>query len=712
MKLVIVESPTKCKTIGKYLGKDYKVMASVGHIRDLGTSGPGGLGVDVNNGFKPTYVICKDKGPIIKELKSACKKADEVLLATDPDREGEAIAWHLAQVLSLDVDSTKRLEFHEITKHALTKAIDNPRTIDMNLVASQETRRIMDRIIGFKLSYLLQKKIKSRSAGRVQSVTLKFIVDRENDIKNFIPEEYWTISGTFGSEKIKATLDSFNGKSIKVQTEDEANNIINNLPDLFKVASLVTEEKSHEPKPAFTTSTMQQEAFNQFKYSTKKTALLAQRLYEGVEIDGSPVGLITYMRTDSTRLSPEFIASAKSYINDKYGEKYCGHVHTGKSNKNIQDAHEAIRPTDLSLTPEYVKQFLHKDEYNLYALIYSRALASLMAARIEDVTTLKLDGNGYIFKAEATQQKFDGYSKIYGKFESSTKASELPAYQTGDSIAKIEINKEQHFTKAPARYTEAKIVKLMEEKGIGRPSTYSSTISTLSARKYVDIEKGVLSPTEQGGLTVNELVKFFPTFMDPSYTAQMETSLDSIVAGDSSRIDLLENFYSNFISLLDNAESKMEKVQDKQTGEVCPECGAPLVERHGKYGTFIACSSYPTCHYIKKEAKEEPKVAEGKFCPRCGKPLVFRTGKDNKVFLGCSGFPKCRYVESLEEPKKEEVVEENNNEELIECPKCHEGHLVTKKSRFGTFLGCSNYPKCTYTEKIKKSNTKKDKGQE
>ena len=329
-----------------------------------------------------------------------------------------------------------------------------------------------------------------------------------------------------------------------------------------------------------------------------------------------------------------------------------------------------------------------------------------------NVTTLKLDGNGYIFKAEATQQKFDGYSKIYGKFESSTKASELPAYQTGDSIAKIEINKEQHFTKAPARYTEAKIVKLMEEKGIGRPSTYSSTISTLSARKYVDIEKGVLSPTEQGGLTVSELVKFFPTFMDPSYTAQMETSLDSIVAGDSSRIDLLENFYSNFISLLDNAESKMEKVQDKQTGEVCPECGAPLVERHGKYGTFIACSSYPTCHYIKKEAKEEPKVAEGKFCPRCGKPLVFRTGKDNKVFLGCSGFPKCRYVESLEEPKKEKVVEENNNEELIECPKCHEGHLVTKKSRFGTFLGCSNYPKCTYTEKIKKSNTKKDKEQE
>jgi len=378
----------------------------------------------------------------------------------------------------------------------------------MNLVASQETRRIMDRIIGFKLSYLLQKKIKSRSAGRVQSVTLKFIVDRENDIKNFIPEEYWTISGTFGSEKIKATLDSFNGKSIKVQTEDEANNIINNLPDLFKVASLVTEEKSHEPKPAFTTSTMQQEAFNHFKYSTKKTALLAQRLYEGVEIDGSPVGLITYMRTDSTRLSPEFIASAKSYINDKYGEKYCGHVHTGKSNKNIQDAHEAIRPTDLSLTPEYVKQFLHKDEYNLYALIYSRALASLMAARIEDVTTLKLDGNGYIFKAEATQQKFDGYSKIYGKFESSTKASELPAYQTGDSIAKIEINKEQHFTKAPARYTEAKIVKLMEEKGIGRPSTYSSTISTLSARKYVDIEKGVLTFSDDISFNV-QILGFF-----------------------------------------------------------------------------------------------------------------------------------------------------------------------------------------------------------
>lgn len=696
MKLVIVESPTKCKTIGKYLGKDYKIMASIGHIRDLGTSGPGGLGVDITNDFKPTYVISKDKGPVIKELKSACKKADEVLLATDPDREGEAIAWHLAQVLSLDIETTKRLEFHEITKPALSRALENPRTIDMNLVASQETRRIMDRIIGFKLSYLLQKKIKSRSAGRVQSVTLKFVVDRENEIKAFVPEEYWIISGKFGEEEIIAELDSCRGKSIKVTSSEQAQEIVDNLPEKFEVASMNTESKYHEPKPSFTTSTLQQEAFNQFKYSTKKTSLLAQRLYEGVEIDGSPVGLITYMRTDSTRLSPEFINSARDFITEKYGQEYNGKVHTGKTTKNMQDAHEAIRPTDLNLSPEYVKQFLARDEYNLYALIYSRALASLMSARVEEVTTLKLDGNGYGFKADASKQKFDGYSIIYGKYESTAKSGKLPYYTKGDLIVKKSIEKEQHFTKAPSRYSEAKIVKLMEEKGIGRPSTYSSTITTLSARKYVTIEKGILSPTDQGALTVDELVKFFPTFMDPSYTAQMETSLDAIVAGDSSRIDLLADFYQNFISLLDNAEQKMEKIADKETGEKCPLCGSPLVERHGKFGVFVACSAYPNCRYIKKDNPTEIKYAEGKSCPKCGKPLVFRKGKDGKEFLGCSGFPNCRYVESLE------PAPTINLDEAPLCPKCHEGHLVVKKSRFGAFLGCTNYPKCRYVEKIKK----------
>lgn len=708
MKLVIVESPTKCKTIGKYLGSDYKIMASVGHIRDLGTTGPGGLGVDVTDDFKPNYVVSKGKTPVIKELKAACKKADEVLLATDPDREGEAIAWHLAQVLNLDVTTTKRLEFHEITKHALTKALEDPRIIDMNLVSSQETRRIMDRIIGFRLSYLLQKKIKSRSAGRVQSVTLKFIVDREAEIKSFVPEEYWTVNGNFGAEGIIASLEYFKGKTFKIHSQEEVENIEASLPEMFKVASMITEDKAHEPRPAFTTSTLQQEAFNQFHYSTKRTSMIAQKLYEGVEIDGSPFGLITYIRTDSSRLAPEFVSAASAYITDHYGKEYAGKVHVGKSSKNMQDAHEAIRPTDLEITPEYVKKYLPKDEYNLYSLIYARALASLMAPRIDAVTTLKINGNDYGFKADATVLKFDGYSKVYGAFESNTKASVLPQYKSGDEIKLNSLEKEQHFTKAPARYSEARIVKLMEEKGIGRPSTYSSTISTLNNRKYVTIEKGVLTPTEQGELTVTELVKYFPSFMDPSYTAEMETKLDTIVAGDSSRYDLLNDFYTKFIELLENADSHMEKIAAKETGETCPVCGSPLVERNGKYGKFVACSSYPKCRYVKKEEKAPVKVAEGKTCPKCGSPLVYRKGRDGNEFLGCSSFPKCRYIESLTPAPTEETT--SQEEERI-CPKCHTGHLQVKKSRFGTFIGCSNYPKCRYTEKtkaVKKSDNTDD----
>lgn len=695
MKLVIVESPTKCKNIGQYLGPSYKVMASVGHIRDLSTSGPGGLGVDVNNNFKPTYIVSKDKTEIVKELKKYATRSEKVILATDPDREGEAIAWHLAEVLKLDVANTDRLEFHEITKPAIMRALENPRTIDMNLVASQETRRIMDRITGFKLSHLLQKKIHSRSAGRVQSVTLKFIVDREKEIDDFTPEEYWTIEGYFSEQKIKADLVSYKDKPIKLKTEEDVKKAISEFPKDFKIESFSSDKKSKEPRPPFTTSTLQQEAFNQFHYSTKKTSLLAQHLYEGQEINGEMHGLITYMRTDSTRLSPEFIADAVPFIEKKWGAQYCGTAHRGKNSKNMQDAHEAIRPTDLNITPEIVKNNLSKDEYNLYRLIYARTVASLMKARIDNITTLKLRGNDYVFKAEASSLEFDGYDVIYKEFETNTKDSFLPNLSSTESLSLIEEKHEQHFTKAPSRYTEARIVKLMEEKGIGRPSTYAATISTLSLREYVTIEKGTLTPTEQGKLTIKELVKYFPTFMDPSYTAEMETRLDSIVAGDFSRNELLHGFYDDFSKQLENADEKMEKIAPVETGEICPQCGKPLVIRHSRYGDFEACSGYPECNYIKKKEKVVEYV-ENKVCPECGSPLVKRISKSGKTFYGCSNFPKCKYIENPDQPKEEKVDIEN----APICPKCGVGHLITRHSRFGSFIGCSNYPKCKYTEKI------------
>ncbi len=706
MKLVIVESPTKCKTIGQYLGNEYKVMASIGHIRDLSTSGRGGLGVDIDNGFKPSYTISKDKYEVINNLKKAVAKSDEVILATDPDREGEAIAWHLCEVLKLDVDNTKRLEFHEITKKAILKALANPRTIEMNLVASQETRRILDRIIGFKLSYLLQKKIKSRSAGRVQSVTLKFLVDREREIENFTPEEYWEVSGDFSNHSIKAQLVAYEGKNIKIANEKEVDEIINALPKEFTVDSFETVTKKKEPRLPFTTSTLQQEAFNHFHYSTKKTSILAQHLYEGIEINGELHGLITYMRTDSTRLSPEFVDSAKEYIKEKYGEEYVGYIHKGKANANIQDAHEAIRPTYLELSPDKVKSSLPRDEYNIYRLIYARALASLMSSRIDEVTTLKLLGNGYLFKAEASKLSFAGYDKVYKEFSGNGKDTSLPDFTNVKTLPLNKVEKTQHFTKAPARFSEAKIVKLMEEKGIGRPSTYASTISTLSLRRYITSEKGIMIPTDQGKLTVDELVKFFPNFMDPSYTAEMETMLDDIVAGDNSKQQLLENFYVGFNEQLIIADKSMEKVQPVKTGDQCPVCGRDLVIRQGKYGNFVACSGYPECRYVKKEEKEELEFVEGKVCPICGSPLVKRKSHSGNEFIGCSAFPNCNYIEPNEKAKPTLTEEEIQNAPL--CPECKTGHLIEKKSRFGTFLGCTNYPNCRHIEKIKKSKKKEN----
>lgn len=706
MKLVIVESPTKSKTIGKYLGPDYEVIACKGHIRDLDTRGPGGLGVDINNGFKPNYVISKDKEGVVAQLRSAKNKAEEVILATDPDREGEAIAWHLADVLKLPVDTTPRWQFHEITKRAIEQAQENPKTIDMNLVHSQETRRIIDRIVGFRLSSLLQKKIKSRSAGRVQSVALRFIVDREKEIKDFVPEEYWVLTGNFGSPAFDAVLNSYNGKAVKVHSAQEAEDIKNSLPKDFEVSEINENERSREPKPAFTTSTLQQEAFVAFHYSTKKTQLIAQHLYEGKEIDGTPVGLVTYIRTDSNRLAPEFAAACSAYIESQYGKEYAGSAHvTTKKSDTVQDAHEAIRPTDLSMTPERVKASLSRDEYNVYRLIYARAVASLMAPRREKTLSLKLTGNGYTFKADSAKMVFDGYSKVYGEFESYAKTVALPNLKTGEKVPLNKLSSEQKFTSAPARYTEAKMVHLMEEKGIGRPSTYSSTISTLEDRDYVESQKGTLIPTEQGDLTVGQLVEHFAKLMDASYTANMETALDKIADGTTNEQDILTDFYNDFSETYKVAEKSMEKIPEKKVGRTCPECGKDLVVRRGKYGEFVACSGFPACRYVEKQA---PEVVEGKVCPECGAPLIKRKSHKGKDFIGCSRYPACNYIEGrvTYDKSKEEIPAD-----APECPQCHQGKLVTRHSRFGSFVGCSRYPECRYIVKTPRKS-KKDESKE
>lgn len=694
MKLVIVESPTKCHTIQKYLGEDYKVMASLGHIRDLSTSGKGGLGVDVTNNFKPTYVNSKDKVKVIKELIKEKNNATEVLLATDPDREGEAISWHLAEVLGLPIESTKRLEFHEITKPAILKALDNPRTIDMSLVESQETRRIIDRIMGFEMSTLLKRKIGSLSAGRVQSVTLKLISEREKEISKFVPEEYWTIQGIF-NENIEVKLDAIDGRAVgTIKFEEDADEILNDLPNLFVVNDVTTRNRRIESKAPFTTSTLQQEAFIKHKYSTKKTASIAQKLYEGIDIGSQTIGLITYMRTDSVRLSPEFVAKANQYILDKYGEKYLGKENTKQGKGLVQDAHEAIRPTSLDLDPKSIKQYLTTEQYNLYKLIYNRAVASLMSPRLDEVTTIKFQGKNCIFKTDGVRMLFDGFTKIYGVEDDLKK--NLPEFVKGQEVNVTEITKQQHFTQGPSRYTEAKLVKTMEELGIGRPSTYASTISTLYDRKYIVQEKGSIFATEQGIETSDKLSEFFAPFMDTAYTAKMEQSLDEIVDGNDSRLGLLNGFYNQFEPLYEIALKDMKKTEPKKTGEVCPKCGNDLVYKKSKFGEFIACSSFPTCNYVKPKEEKPVEILEDQVCPKCGKALVKRKSKKGE-FYACSGFPKCKYILGNEDNQVEELYSDKK------CPKCNKLLLIKKgRNGHGDFLACSGFPKCRYIESIKK----------
>ena len=634
--LVIVESPSKSKTIEKYLGSDYKVVSSKGHIRDLATSGQYGLGVDIENGFKPSYVAIKGKGNVIKELKKDVKSSDMVYLASDPDREGEAIAWHLKDALGIKDDNYKRVLFNEITHDKVLDAINHPTVIDENLVKSQETRRILDRIIGFRLSKLLQSKIGAKSAGRVQSVALKLIVDREREIEAFKPEEYWTITAIF--KNYEAELFKYKKDDIELHSESEANAVLDKLSDKYVVESIEKKAKARKSKAPFITSTLQQEASTKLGFPARKTMSIAQKLYEGIDLGSETVGLITYMRTDSIRLSDDFVKPAMKYIEENYGKKYVGHVKSSKKKDNVQDAHEGIRPTSVLREPLKVKEYLSSDEFKLYSLIYKRTLASLMADASVTQTTIIFDNNDYKFKTVGSILIFDGYLKIYKDYESSEDKI-LPEVGESEVATTNNVDCSQHFTKPPARYTEAKLIKTLEELGIGRPSTYATIIDTIKSRGYVDLEEKKFKPTEIGIETTDKLQEFFSDLINTDYTRDMENDLDEVADGKLIWNEVLKKFYDLFEPRVKDAFSDMEKKAPQETGEVCPECGNPLVVRKGRYGEFVACSNYPECKYIKKEEVEEKEICD---CPNCGGKIIEKKSRRGKIFYGCNNYPKCK----------------------------------------------------------------------
>ena len=668
MNLVIVESPSKTKAIGKYLGSNYKVVSSKGHVRDLATNGKFGLGVDIENDFAPNYIAIPGKKKIITDLKKEAKDADIIYLATDPDREGEAISWHLYDAMGIKENSYHRVLFNEITENAVKEAMNHPRKIDYNLVKSQETRRILDRIIGFRLSKLMQSKTGGKSAGRVQSVALKLIVDREREIQAFIPEEYWTIEAEFSD--LKYNLEKYNNKKIELKTEEEVDEVLSKLSNEFKVVNVESKEKSKKGVMPFTTSTLQQACSTKYNFGASKTMSVAQKLYEGKDIGDDTVGLITYMRTDSTRLSNIFVNDALNYIKETYGEKYVGNVKVSKKNDNVQDAHEAIRPTSIKRTPESIKKYLTPDEYKLYSIIYFRALASLMKDAKVMSTSILLDNNNYQFKSTGQKTIFDGFMKVYANYMNSEDI-ELPQMDIGDILSTNIINKEQHFTKPLPRYTEASLIKEMESLGIGRPSTYAKTMETLKERAYVKIEEKKFHPTDIGIETTDKLQEFFSNIINVEYTRDMENDLDEIADNNLDNIKVLKEFYSAFEPLVENAFSNMEKKAPTLTGEKCPDCGSDLVIRKGKYGEFTACSNYPECKFIKKEEKEIKKICD---CPICNKgQIIEKTTRKNKVFYGCNNYPKCKTA-TWDLPTGEIcpecnnlLVEKNNN---IKCSSC------------------------------------------
>lgn len=667
--LVIVESPSKSKTIEKYLGNDYKVVSSKGHIRDLATSGKFGLGVDIENNFEPNYIPITRQKKLISELKKEVKDSDMIYLASDPDREGEAIAWHLKDTLGIKDNQYKRVLFNEITHDKVLDAIENPTVIDHNLVHSQETRRILDRIIGFRLSKLLQNKIGAKSAGRVQSVALKLIVDREREIMAFQPEEYWTITAHF--DKFDANLDKYKNKDIELKNEEDADVVLNAIGQEYTVSSIEKKAKNKNSKFPFITSTLQQESATKLGFPAKKTMMIAQKLYEGIDLGDETVGLITYMRTDSIRLSDDFIQPTIQYIEKNFGKEYIGYVKKSKKTENVQDAHEAIRPTSILRRPETVKQYLKDDEFKLYSLIYKRTLASLMAPAKVNQTTVLLNNNDYIFKTTGQVLIFDGYLKVYADYESSEDKI-LPDFIENEVKVSNDVEKEQHFTKPPARYTEPKLIKEMEELGIGRPSTYAQTMETIKDRGYVIMEEKKFKPTEIGFETTDKLQEFFSDLINVEYTREMEEDLDKIADGQIIWNEVLKEFYQLFEPRVTTAFTDMEKKEPVATGEDCPECNSPLVIRKGRYGEFTACSNYPECKYVKKEEKSETIIMD---CPLCDGKIIERKTRRGKIFYGCNNFPKCKFA-SWDKPIEGK------------CPECGE-YLVLKNDK----IKCS---KCEY----------------
>jgi DNA topoisomerase I len=692
MQLVIVESPTKAKTISRFLGKDFKVLASFGHVRDLPKSK---LGVDVEHGFEPTYTVPVKSKPKVKEIKDAAKKATAILFATDEDREGEAISWHLAQLLDVDPAKLKRLVFHEITESALEHAIANPRELDIRLVDAQQARRILDRLVGYKLSPFLWRNVqRGLSAGRVQSVALRLIVEREREITAFVPQEYWTIEGVFAKkgsdETFEAKLQSWKGKTLDkldIKSKTEADEIDAALKRRDWSVSAVTEkEKKASPPPPFTTSTLQQAANTRLGMTSKQTMTIAQHLYEGKELGSAgQIGLITYMRTDSVNLSDKFVTDAKDYLSAKHGKEYTLNEprrYKTKS-KGAQEAHEAIRPTDAARTPEDVAAYLDPGELKLYRLIWQRALATQMPEARLLSTSADVSGGDATFRATGQRVTFDGYLKLYPDQD---KDKHLPALKEGEAVDAKNIEGKQHFTEPPARYSDATLVKTLEEDGIGRPSTYAATIATILDRGYVERdERKRLFPTAIGFDVTDLLVKHFPDIVDVEFTARLEASLDKIAEGEMEWRPLLEAFYGPFHANLTEKEKELIKnAEEEASGETCEKCGKPMLVKRGRFGKFLGCSGYPECKNIKRMAgdtRPEPEPTDEK-CPECGAMMVKKVGRFGP-FLSCSTYPKCKTIKNIEKSTG------------VTCPKCGKGDIIEKRSKKGKiFFSCNRYPDC------------------
>ena len=690
-KLVIVESPAKAKTIEKYLGKNYVVEASMGHVRDLPKSQ---LGVDIENEYNPKYITIRGKGELLSKLRKLAKKSDKIYLATDPDREGEAISWHLANVLKIDENENCRIEFNEITKDAVKNSIKHPRKINCNLVDAQQARRVLDRLVGYEISPLLWRNVKwGLSAGRVQSAALKLICDREEEIKKFNPEEYWTVDVKLkkGKKSFPVKLTTKNKKKIEIKNKEQADQIIDELKENEYIVSKIKKgTKNKNPLAPFTTSTLQQEASKKLNFMTKKTMSVAQQLYEGVEVKKfGTVGLITYMRNDYVRISKEAQEKALNFIDETYGKEYVPEeprVYKGK--KNIQDAHEAIRPTYVEITPEIAKANLSNDQYKLYALIWKRFIASQMATCILNTNSLEIKNGDYTLRASGSTIKFDGFMKVYEYISGEEEESVLlPELEENEVLKEESIEGKQHFTQPPARYSEAAFVKLLEEKGIGRPSTYVPTISTLISRKYVDREKKILIPTELGFIVNDILSNYFKQIVDTDFTAEMEVKLDNVEAGKESWTHIVDEFFTPLKEDIEKAEKEISKViiEDKVSDVPCDKCGRLMVIKHGRFGDFLACPGYPECQNTKPIVEEVDAN-----CPLCGGKILVKRSKKGNRFYGCSNYPECNFV-SWYEPTNEK------------CPECG-SYMVKRYSKSkGEYLQCSD-KECKYEKIIEKNN--------